>query len=420
MFIGQGAGGTFYQTLDVSLLHMSDSVQPTDDTTSTLLSFFSTATVMPVKWSFPALSEWDATITSTGTSTDAANVYLAHYGDLKTGASALSKTVGQTWSDPAIGQVVNASSPYVMLVGSGFLPYSMQQQANRGGGVAGTTFYLLKAEDGTVLDSKSVGSDGTAETQDSCTLINDCTKFKNALQSDPVATGPSDSRFISKAYIGDLDGRVWRFDITLDGTGKPILASTGTNPVKLYDDPTKEPIFSSMATVNVSGSQQYIFAATGNDLLPANGVSQQYHLLGILDSGTTGTKTFQIDLAKVDNTAGDEKVTAFPAVAGDIVFFTTTTFNPASPCTLPTASLYALTFIGGPAYDTDNDGTFNDKKDSTLVKSIAGVRATAPFIVDQHLVFGAGGKVQVFGDPTDFNNGFGQAGVRILSWREVR
>ena len=41
-------------------------------------------------------------------------------------------------------------------------------------------------------------------------------------------------------------------------------------------------------------------------------------------------------------------------------------------------------------------------------------------VVDKHLVVGAGGKVSVFGDPADFNNGVGNAGVRILSWREVR
>ena len=51
-------------------------------------------------------------------------------------------------------------------------------------------------------------------------------------------------------------------------------------------------------------------------------------------------------------------------------------------------------------------------------------RATAPFIVDQHLFFGTAGKdgadMRVLGDPEDFNNGIGQVGVRILSWREVR
>jgi hypothetical protein len=41
-------------------------------------------------------------------------------------------------------------------------------------------------------------------------------------------------------------------------------------------------------------------------------------------------------------------------------------------------------------------------------------------LYDSHLVFAAGGTVQVFGDQTAYNNGIGQAGVRILSWREVR
>ena len=75
--------------------------------------------------------------------------------------------------------------------------------------------------------------------------------------------------------------------------------------------------------------------------------------------------------------------------------------------------------IGGPAYDNTGDNTVT-AADTPLVKKITGVRATAPFVVDQHLVFGAGDTLQLFGDPQDFNNGVGQAGVRILSWREVR
>ena len=59
---------------------------------------------------------------------------------------------------------------------------------------------------------KDVGNDNLAETVDNCAAANDCRKLKNALQADPVATGPADSRFITKAYIGDLDGRIWRFE----------------------------------------------------------------------------------------------------------------------------------------------------------------------------------------------------------------
>jgi hypothetical protein len=421
MFVSQGAGGTFYQTFDVTMANMAASVTPTDDTLSHLLGFFASPTVIPLKWSFPSIADWEPNCANLG----AGVCTTSPYGDLKVTATALEKSVGQTWSDPAIGQVQAPASPYVMLAGSGFFPYSVQQQTNRAGTVAGTTFYMFNAETGAVLDSKSVGSDGQYEQQDNCagvnaspTPSNDCRQFKNALHSDPVATGPADSRFITKSYIGDLDGRLWRFDIQLDANNVPRFVAGSSNPTKLYDDALKQPIFASMATLNVAGTQ-YIFTGTGADLLPAVGVSQQYRLLAIQDNGATGTKVFEYDLTKVDNTAGDEKVTTFPAVAGDIVFFTTTTFNPATPCVLPTASLYALNYLGGPAYDTNNDGKFNSS-DSVLVKSIAGTRGTAPFIVDQHLVFGTGGQVQMFGDSADYNNGIGQAGVRILSWREVR
>src|ERR1044072_3088291 len=112
-------------------------------------------------------------------------------------------------------------------------------------------------------------------------------------------------------------------------------------------------------------------------------------------------------------------MTSFPAGAGDIVFFTTTNFKPTVPCTLPDANLYALTFIGGAAYDTSGDGTLS-AADTTLVTMISRARATAPFVVDHHLEFSTGGEVQMFGDPEDYNNGVGQVGVRILSWREFR
>jgi hypothetical protein len=94
-----------------------------------------------------------------------------------------------------------------------------------------------------------------------------------------------------------------------------------------------------------------------------------------------------------------------------------------------------VTFIGGPAYDTNGDGVLTaststggkSKKgdtgaavDSTKIFTASGTRATAPFIVDQHLVFSVNGKIEMFGDPKDFNNGVGQAGVRVLSWRTVR
>jgi Tfp pilus tip-associated adhesin PilY1 len=58
---------------------------------------------------------------------------------------------------------------------------------------------------------------------------------KNAIQSDPTAAGESGSVAVSKAYVGDIDGRYWRFNFTAAGqitanlmadTGVPIYATS--------------------------------------------------------------------------------------------------------------------------------------------------------------------------------------------------
>jgi len=402
LMFGQGPGGTFYQTLDVTLTAMASTLSPDSDDTGAMLSFFSQPDRIEHVWSFPDLNHFDAN--------------LAPYGDIRLAAPDAAKTVGETWSDPAVGQVQSASSEWIAVVGSGFLTRSRELAPNRLGTTAGTTFYLLKMSDGTLLDSVNVGSDAVAENVDNCAVANDCRRMKNALQADPVATGPPNTRYITKAYIGDLDGRIWRFNLGLGATDTPQFTSA---PITLFDATNTQPIFASMASVNVGGSQDYLFFASGSDALPSNGVSQSYKLFGVLDTNGTGVQKFAYSLEAVDGAGGDEKPSTFPAVAGEIIFFSTTTFRPTAPCTEPTANLYALTFLGGPAYDTNNSGNLT-AADTVKIRSAATGRATAPFVVDQHLVFASGGKVEILGDPRDYNNGFGQVGVRILSWRPRR
>ena len=172
-----------------------------------------------------------------------------------------------------------------------------------------------------------------------------------------------------------------------------------------------------MATVNVGATQQYIFFGTGSDLLPSAGIpsTHSYKLMSVLDTGSSGTVKYTNVLQSINLTAPDEKVTGFPAVAGDIVFFVTTLTKPNLPCNLPDATLYATTFTGGLGY-TAQAGA----QGTGAILTVTGARATAPFIVDQHVAFGFGSKVEMLGDQNDYNNGVGQVGVRILSWRDVR
>jgi len=420
LVFGQGKGGTFYNALDVTLDRMSEAVADTADVAE-VLSYFAQPDRIARKWSFPRNSSFD--------------VSRSPYGDLASAALDVEKTVGETWSVPAIGQLVNESGPYVVLVGSGFMPRSVEQAANRGGLRAGRNFYVLNIATGAVQATQSVGADGLGEEDDDCRTAGACQRIKNALQMDPIAVGQGDSRFITSAYMGDLDGRLWRFDMSMNGSTVSLAT-----PVKLFDAGAAEPMFSSMATFTVAGQGPHIFLGTGSDMLPANGMNSSYRLLVLVDNGGSATLKAEILLEKTDGDAGDEKVTGFPAVAGPVVYFTTTTVLPAQVCAPFYAQLYALNFRGGPAYDTNDDGKVTDPTlptkhstsaakrggggkgadDDVLVSSIAGVRATAPFIVDQHLVFGAGGTLQMFGDPDSFNNGIGQAATRILSWRIVK
>ena len=431
LVIGEGDGGSFYQSFDVTMPSMSTIVVPTDDNLNDVLNYFSLPTRITMNWAFPKYVDFDPTLTVWDNTT---NTYQP-WGDLKTSAPTVEKTVGHTWSDPAIGEVSGFNGPYTVLIGSGFFPYTTQQQANRGGVIAGTTFYLLSAKDGTVYDSKDVGNDGRNENVDDCSEDEapsrgfgwyrhhlgkkkkwyGCNFLKNALQSDPVATGPADSRFISKTYLGDLDGNVWRFDIGLDTSNIPKVNLL----TKLWQSGQDQPIFASMAILNVGNASEYIYYSTGSDLLPSTNINTKYHLLGLLDNGPSGTIQFDQPLDKVNDRSKDEKVTSFPAVAGDIVFFTTTDFKPANGCKASLAKLWAFNYIGGPAYDSNGDNKV-DSHDTPLIASIAGERATAPFIVDQHLVFGTASTIKMFGDSSDYNNGIGNAGVRMLSWREVR
>jgi Tfp pilus tip-associated adhesin PilY1 len=257
------------------------------------------------------------------------------------------------------------------------------------------------------------------ETADDCgALAGGCRQLKNALQADPVTTGRGSQRFITTAYLGDLDGSVWRVNLQLDASLAPTLSAL-TRVYPATPGAADQPIFNSMATTS-DGANQYVFFGTGSDLLPSTGADTAYHFIGINDNGTLPSpKQVDIALARQGSAGVDEGISAFPAIAGDTVFFTTTTMATTSSCQAPLAKLYAVTFTGGPAYDTNKDHLLNSNDSATLAE-VVGARATAPFIVDQHLLFGSGGTVALFGDPFDFNHGIGNAGVRILSWREVR
>ncbi len=423
LLIGQGNGGTFYQAFDVSEAGMGISPEADDlSAVNTLLSQFDAPDESIVfKWAYPNYSSFNPTFLATFAVTDGTpGGKFKMFGDLKATATYAEKTVGLTWSDPAVGPLNADRSINAVIVGSGYFPDVESLIPNRGATApkAGNAMYLINADTGKLVGNASGGSCGGT----GCIVAGEVAANgrKNALQADPTAAGDNGSYTVNKAFLGDIDGKYWRFNFTDSG------AMTKTQMID-----TAQPIYGSSALLFVGSTDVYMFFSTGSDILPASapGGIGTFKLFG-LKNGTSGASTmFSQNLATVSNIGGlatGERPSTSPSVAGDIVFFTTTNETATTPCADFTTNLYAVTYAGGAAYDADGNGKL-DKNESTIARTLAG-RATAPFIVDQHLYVAttassganSGAAIEKFGDPEDYNNGVGQVGVRILSWREIR
>jgi Neisseria PilC beta-propeller domain len=423
LLIGQGNGGTFYQAFDVTKAGMG--VPPeSDDLTAvnSLLSEFDTPNEsIAFKWAFPNYSSFDPTYTAVFTVSDGTpGGKVKIYGDVKASAAYAEKTVGFTWSDPAVGPLNYDRSTNAVIVGSGYFPDIESLIPNRGASApkAGNAMYLLDVGTGKLVGNPS----GSACGGPGCLIVGDVASNgrKNALQADPTAAGDNGSFTVNKAFLGDIDGKYWRFNFTETGT---------ISKTQMID--TAQAIYGSSALLFVGSTDVYMFFATGSDILPSSapGGTGTFKLYGLKNGASSASIMFSQNLTALTNLAGlatGERPSTAPSVAGDIVFFTTTNEVATTPCNDFTTNLYAVTYAGGAAYDSNANGKI-DKTESTIAKTLAG-RATAPFIVDQHLYVATtgggsvagGANIEKFGDPEDYNNGVGQVGVRILSWREIR
>ena len=422
LIIGQGYGGTFYSALDVTAAGMG--VAPDADGLSAvnaLLSTFDSANEsIQFSWAFPTYSSFDPDINFSAAVSEYPGGQVTLYGDLKGTATQVEKRVGFTFSDPAVGPLKDDRSLTGVITGSGYFPDIETSLVNRGGTPAGRSLFVLDAATGLPVNNLGGSCSGVG-----CYDAGDVSNGrKNAIQADVTAASDAGTPAVNVAYVGDIDGKYRRFDLTPTG---------GIVPTVLID--TNQPIYSSSALLFVGTTSRYLFFGTGSDQLPASapgggsasGVS--FKLIGIQDSmspGVPGNVILTRDLSpKVVSTGlltNGERPNSSPTVAGDIVFFSTTTDGLTASCSDATTKLYAFTYLGTAAYDSNGSGSVTNNE-SPLITTAVG-RGTAPFIVDQHLFIStsslSGAGVTALGDPNDFNNGVGQVSVRILSWREIR
>ncbi len=196
--------------------------------------------------------------------------------------------IGNTWAKPEIGKIkVGSETKFVA-----FFTGGISTEPNKG-----NSFYIVDIETGQTLKSWTSSNE------------NPVGSSSNKIPSGPTAFDVNQDGFIDYLYFGDIEGSLWKVDVT----------SSVVNDWTLYkfftpENPKLRPIFYSPAVVKNDEGKILIFFGTGNELgltlLTTN------YFYEIEDKGSYGIESWSKTLEN------GEKVLASPVVANFVVYFT--------------------------------------------------------------------------------------------------
>jgi outer membrane protein assembly factor BamB len=225
--------------------------------------------------------------------------------------------MGETWSTPAIGKINQSGTPrWVAFMGSGY--------DNIGQGVAGKYFYAVRIDTGEVIwDTTITEVDTSLFTAPRAPYAN----IQAAIVASPSLVDTNADGFANSVYVGDLDGRLYRLDVT-----SSVLSSWTFTA--LYTDSNNYPIITKPALwidpYSDTKTPKIYFGTGGDDAAPAD---RDYSFVAITDLGAAGASvdwylgnSTVIDIVS-DKSVGSlgtgYKVWADPVVADFTVYFTT-------------------------------------------------------------------------------------------------
>ncbi|MFQ6036977.1 MAG: pilus assembly protein, partial [Candidatus Aminicenantales bacterium] len=234
------------------------------------------------------------------------------------------KRLGETWSIPVIGKIVKSGSDtWVAFTGSGYDNNPDRRTGNRFYAVdleTGDQFWKYKA---TEVNTKNVHGFSW--------------NIKNTLPGSPSLVDIDQNGHVDRVYFADLDGRVYRLDASIEYRTQGRRRTTWDNAVEvIYEDANNYPIITRPAVwvnaTSMSPVPRVYFGTGGDDVAPAD---TTYSFVAVLDSSSPEVEWYigdsallNLDPAKdMGDLALGEKVWADPAVANNIVYFSTLTGN---------------------------------------------------------------------------------------------
>jgi hypothetical protein len=244
----------------------------------------------------------------------------------KTGSNANTITMGETWSTPAIGKVNHSGTArWVAFMGSGYNNYK-----NSNGTfvttVPGTYFYVVRVDTGEIIRTRSITE------VDTSTLTGARQPFRYAniraaIVASPTAIDLDQNGYVNSVFVGDLDGRLYRMDVTSTNTSNWNLQA-------IYTDYLYYPIITKPAVwlnpYDGSPVPRIYFGTGGDDGAPA---ARDYSFVGLIDSGAnTATIEWYLGVPaslnlsatyQVGTLGTGSKIWADPVIADQVVYFST-------------------------------------------------------------------------------------------------
>jgi hypothetical protein len=220
--------------------------------------------------------------------------------------------LGETWSVPAIGRTsIKNADTWVAFMGSGY--------DNNTAEIAGNRFHVVNVETG----EEEWGFDVPEEDTTAALGWN----IPNTLPASPAAVDLDQDGLTDRVYIADLDGRMWKVDVT------PNLVNVNSwQEEVIYEDSNNFPIVCKPAIwinpVSTEIVPRLYFGTGGDDRAPGD---VNYSFIALIDQTVPEVEWYLGDPAVVglpmEKDMGDlavgDKVWADPKVADFICYFST-------------------------------------------------------------------------------------------------
>jgi type IV pilus assembly protein PilY1 len=300
--------------------------------------------------------------------------------------------LGQTWSSPVIGKIAyGAGEKWVAFIGGG---YSTKQDTDpvTASDTEGMAVYVVDVLTGSLVKRFSIDDSGYSD-------------MTYSIASEISKVDTDGNGYVDRLYVGDLGGRIWRFDIgnsdVNQWTGTIIFKS---NPTPPGANDRRKIFYPPDVTLerDAAGPYEMVFFGTGDREAPKEGnVSNRLYAVKDRFTVTGGVYTpsaplEETDLVNVTNGLAEgtqvpngwyiifqhasEKCLATPVVFYKTAYFTTFTASAegqsGDPCYVGegTGRLYALRYNTGDAvfnFDGSVDNVISSPSDRSLIMGTA-------------------------------------------------